>query len=173
MTLFGTKFHYGPIAQAFHWVMAVLVVAGLATAVAADHASPSILALHQALGVTIFVMVALRLAWRAFFDRLPGKPPMRDSLARWSWRVDVALYGLLFAVPVAGLIGAHEMQAMLAGGLAQPLPGPSVLGLHRLLGILLFLAAGLHSAFALFHHYVRRDGVLKMMLPGGPSAKVV
>ncbi len=167
MTLFGTKFHFGPIAQAFHWAMAVLVIAGLLSAFIADHGGPTVLALHETLGVTIFVLAALRLAWRAFFDRLPGKPPMRDSLMRWSWWTDVALYVLLFAVPVAGMIGAHELQAI-AEGLVHP--APSVLGLHRGLAILLFLAAGLHSAFALFHHYVRRNGVLKMMLPGGRMA---
>jgi cytochrome b561 len=163
MTLLGTKVHYGPIAQAFHWVMAALVIAALLSAVAADRGA-WFLVLHEGLGVAIFVMATLRLTWRAF-DRLPGKPPMSAVLARWSWRVDVALYVLLFAVPITGMIGAHEMQAVLASGLAQHPPGPSVIGLHRLLGILLFLAAGLHSALALVHHYVKKDGVLAMMLP--------
>lgn len=169
MTLLGTRFRYGPIAQAFHWVMTVLVIATLLTALAADHADPSILMLHQALGVTVFVMVILRLAWRALFDRLPGKPPKQAASARWSWRVDVVLYVLLFAVPVTGLIGAYEGQALLIDG---PAAGGEhgILDLHRPLGILLFLTAGLHSALALFHHYVRRDNVLKMMLPGGGTA---
>ncbi len=165
MALFGTSFRYGPIAQAFHWAMAVLVIAALSSAVAADHGGSAILTLHESVGVTIFVMTALRLAWRAF-DRLPGKPPMHNALMRWSWRIDILLYVLLFAVPIAGMIGAHEMPAIAAGAH----PGASVLDLHRLFGILLFLTAGLHSAFALFHHYVRKDGVLKMMLPGGRPA---
>ncbi len=169
MTLFGTRFHFGPVAQTFHWAMAVLVIAALFSALAADHGGAAILTLHEAIGVAIFIMTALRLAWRAF-DRLPGKPPMRTALARWSWRVDILLYGLLFAVPVAGILGTHEMQSLLASGLALHPPGPSAIGVHRLLGILLFLTAGLHSAFALYHHYVRRDGVLKMMLPGGRPA---
>ncbi len=167
MTLFGTRFHFGPIAQTFHWAMAILVIAALFSALAADHGGAAILTLHETLGVTIVVLTVLRLAWRSFFDRLPGKPPMRTALMRWSWRMDVALYGLLFAVPIAGIIGAHEMSAI-AVGLVHP--APSVLGLHRLLGILLFLTAGLHSAVALYHHYGKRDGVLKMMLPGGRTA---
>ena len=166
MTLFGTRFHYGPIAQSFHWVMAALVVIALLTAFAADHGGAALLTLHETIGVTVFVLTALRLAWRAFFDRLPGKPPMKTALARWSWRVDVALYVLLFAVPVMGVIGSHELQAMAAG--AHPERG--VIDLHRLFAVLLLLTVGLHSAVALFHHYVRRDGVLKMMLPGGRAA---
>jgi cytochrome b561 len=169
MTLLGTAFRYGPIAQAFHWAMAVLVIAALISA------GGGIVPLHEAIGVTIVVMVVLRLAWRAFFDRLPGKPPMRTALARWSWRIDILLYLLLFAVPITGIIGAHEVQDALFQGLSVAethAPGPSVLDLHRLFGLLLTLAAGLHSAFALFHHYVKRDSVLKMMLPGGPARAV-
>ena len=87
----------------------------------------------------------------------------RNALARWSWWTDVALYVLLFAVPIAGIVGARELQAMAVG--AHPEAG--VIDLHRLFGLLLTLTAGLHAAFALYHHYVKRDGVLKMMLPRG------
>lgn len=158
MTLFGTSFHYGPIAQIFHWTMAVLVLAALFSA------GGGVVPLHEAIGVAVFIMAALRLLWRAF-DRLPGTPPKQAALARWSWRIDIVLYVLLFAVPILGIAGAHEMQTVLASGLAEHPPGPSVLGLHRLLGLLLLLTAGLHSALALIHHYVKRDGVLRMMLP--------
>ena len=161
MTLFGTKFRFGPVTQAFHWAMVVLVIVALISAVG------GIISLHEAIGVAVFIMAAMRLAWRATVDRLPGKPPMRSALARWSWRVDIALYVLLFAVPVTGIIGSHEVQAMAAG--LHPEYG--VIDLHRLLALLLILTAGLHSAFALFHHYVKKDGVLKMMLPGGRAAK--
>ncbi len=160
MTLFGTRFRYGPIAQAFHWVMAALVILALVTAVG------DVFPLHEGVGITVFTLTAFRLLWRSF-DRLPGKPPMRNALARWSWRTDLALYVLLFAVPIMGLIGSHELQAMAAG----THPGVGVIDLHRLAGVLLFLAAGLHSAFALYHHYGKRDGVMQMMLPGGPPAK--
>jgi len=30
--------------------------------------------------------------------------------------------------------------------------------------------AGLHAAAALFHHFFMKDGVLRMMLPGGRAA---
>ena len=161
MTLFGTRFHYGPIAQAFHWVMAVRDGCRRRRS-PRRRCAPSVL--HEAIGVTIFVMVAFRL-WVADLRPAAGQAAERQGAARWSWAVDVALYVLLFAVPITGIIGAHEMQAVLASGRAQHPPGPSVLGLHRLFGILLVLTAGLHSAFALVHHYVRKDGVLAMMLP--------
>lgn len=165
MTLYGTRFHYGPVTQSFHWAMAVLVIAALVSAGASTGEGSSTLALHEAIGVLIFGLTVLRLTWRAF-DRLPGKPPKQAALALWSWRIDIALYVLLFAVPVTGIIGAQELPAMEAG--AHPEQG--VIDLHRAFGLLLFLTAGAHSALALVHQYVKRDGVLKMMLPGGPQA---
>lgn len=168
MTPFGTKFRYGPVTQAFHWLTALMVMAAWLTAHAAGAGAP-VLGLHETVGVTVFVLVAFRLLWRSF-DRLPGPPPRRDALLSAQWLADVLLYVLLFLVPVTGIIGMHEMQAAAFAGLTHE-PGHSVLDLHRLFGNLLILIAGLHSAFALFHHFVRRDRVLRMMLPGGPPAR--
>ncbi len=159
MTLFGTRFHYGPVAQTFHWAMAVLVAGAWLTAGDAS------IALHETIGVTVFVMVGFRLLWRSF-DRLPGKPPMRNALARLSWLADILLYALLVAVPITGLIGLQELPAIAAG--LHPEHG--VIDLHRLFGNLIILIAGVHSVLALYHHFVRKDGVLRMMLPGGRAA---
>jgi cytochrome b561 len=38
---------------------------------------------------------------------------------------------------------------------------------HGWLGDAVMWIAGLHAAAALYHHFVRRDGVLRSMLPGG------
>jgi cytochrome b561 len=37
--------------------------------------------------------------------------------------------------------------------------------LHGLIANIILILAGLHSAAALFHHFVRRDGVLRRMIP--------
>lgn len=39
--------------------------------------------------------------------------------------------------------------------------------IHQVLAYCLFGLAALHAAGALYHHFVRRDGVLLRMLPGG------
>jgi superoxide oxidase len=38
---------------------------------------------------------------------------------------------------------------------------------HEWLAYALFAVAGLHALAALYHHFVRRDGVLLRMMPGG------
>ena len=160
MTLYGTRFHYGPVTQSFHWAMAGLVIAALASAITSGGQGSATLALHEAIGLAIFGLTVLRLAWRSF-DRLPGKPPREAALALWSWRIDIVLYVLLFAVPVTGIIGSQELPAIEAG--AHPAEG--IIDLHRLFGVLLAVTAGAHSILALIHHWVKRDGVLRMMLP--------
>ena len=50
--------------------------------------------------------------------------------------------------------------------LAFPL-GHQILEVHQLLANTILVAAGLHAAAALFHHFFMKDGVLRAMLPGG------
>jgi len=39
-------------------------------------------------------------------------------------------------------------------------------GVHQFLGDAIMWLAGLHSAAALYHHFMLKDGVLATMLPG-------
>ena len=176
MTVFGTEIRYGTIAQAFHWVTAALVLA--AWLVAGGGRSPTIV-LHETIGLTIFVLVCLRLLWRAF-DRQPDQPPMPKAMAWSSVLVHWLLFGLLLAVPFTAIIGTQlEGHALTIYGLGVVGPfltassrylGHQLLELHQLIGNLIIWLAGLHAAAALYHHYFMKDGVLKAMLPGGRAA---
>ena len=42
----------------------------------------------------------------------------------------------------------------------------SARGYHGMVANWLVILAGLHAAAALFHHFVKRDGVLRRMIPG-------
>jgi len=86
-----------------------------------------------------------------------------------------ALYALLIAVPVAGIV------VQFARGDALPLfglsdiPSPwlanrafarSAKEVHEVLANALVIFAGLHAAAALVHHWILRDRTLVRMLPG-------
>jgi cytochrome b561 len=86
----------------------------------------------------------------------------------------MALYALLFAVPVVGLVTLfHGGDALPILGLYDiPSPWPKSRELkhyskeiHELLAHTLILLAGLHAAAALAHRYVLKDGTLQRMLP--------
>jgi cytochrome b561 len=95
--------------------------------------------------------------------------------ARCSAADAFALYGLLIAVPVVGVL------LQFARGDALPLFGivdiaspwvrdrtfaKSLTEVHETLANLLLIAAGLHAAAALAHHWLLRDRTLARMLPG-------
>ena len=124
-------------------------------------------------GVVVLALALVRLVARQVMGvpALPATMTAREGqlthLVHW------ALYGLMFAVPVAGILmsqsGGHDVQVF-------GLPLPTLLGkdkaLHELfedthlaLAVLLALLVAAHAAAALRHHFVMKDTVLTRMLP--------
>lgn len=170
MSLFGTSLRYGTVAQAFHWLTAGLVAAAWLTA---SHEAGT---LHETLGFAVFVVVALRLVWR-FADRRP-RHELSPLTTVSSHLVHGLLYLLLFAIPATAIAGSWiEGHAVTVYGLGMLGPyftvsrqlGHEIMEFHQLLGTGIIWLAGLHAAAALFHHYFRRDGVLRAMLPGASA----
>ncbi len=175
MTFFGTELRYGTVAQAFHWVTVILVAA--AWLVAGHDRSPTMM-LHQTLGVAIVAVVAVRLIWRAF-DRRPAQAEISTAEAWLSKIVHGLLYLMLLAIPVSAIVGTqlegHALQLYAFGSVGPFLEtsrslGHRILEVHQLMGTGIIWLAGLHAAAALYHHYFKRDGVLRTMLPGGRAA---
>jgi cytochrome b561 len=170
---------YGTVAQAFHWVTAVLVVVafiygpGGSEERVYSHARDFDRQLHETLGMCVFALVAMRLLWRAIDAR-----PAPSQVPRWmgiaSKVVQWGLYALLFAVPLTAIAGAwlegHPL-TLLGGIVIPPLlalshdTGAQIAELHTWLGDTILWLAGLHAVAALYHHFVLRDGVLASMLP--------
>lgn len=129
---------------------------------------------HKWAGVTIFVLVLARLAWRLAHP-VPAAPA---GMPHWQRRLadatHVALYVLMVAVPLSGWLmsSAKGYQTVWFGVL--PLPdlvgkdkavGDLLLGVHKALN---FTMAGLvlaHAGAAVKHVLVDRDGVLERMAP--------
>src|SRR5438477_1457588 len=72
MQVLSTRFRYGVVAQAFHWLTAILVIAayflgpGGSERRAFSAAMETTRQIHEALGVSLFAIVLLRVVWRAF-----------------------------------------------------------------------------------------------------------
>jgi cytochrome b561 len=174
---------YGPPTQILHWLTAILVLVAFAYGPGGSEARAYAAArdfdrqLHETLGLAVLALVALRVLWRAIDAR-----PTTVQAARWmdiaAKLVQAALYALLFAVPISGIVGAwlegHAL-TLLAGVTFPPRVaeshalGVKVARLHTWLGDAILWLAGLHALAALFHHYVLRDGVLESMLPRRPA----
>ncbi|AXK52756.1 cytochrome b [Pseudomonas protegens] len=171
--------HFAPLARLLHWLMALMIIAmlfigaGMVTSVSARH--EWLIHVHKPLGIAILLLAAVRLLVR-FSTR---QPPLPADLPGWQVLAakasHVLLYALMLGLPVLGwaMISAAGDPVMLSGSLQLPAILPAnaqVFALlrkaHGYLAYLLFLTVLLHLAAALFHGWVRRDGVLQSMLRG-------
>lgn len=176
---------YGIIAQAFHWLVAVLVFAQFAIGLYAASLPVGLarlrwLSYHKSLGLGILALVLLRLAWRA-----ANPPPALPAvMPHWERRAAAAthwlLYVLLVLAPLAGWFYAS------AAGLSVNWFGlfqvPDLVAndrdladlfkaLHIGLVALIALLLVAHVGGALRHALVRRDGIMHRMLPWKPRRK--
>ena len=180
----NTRERYGLVAQLFHWVIVVLVIIQFVLGFMA-HGLPIslerlvLLARHKSIGITIFVLMALRLAWR-LFSKPPPLPPSRHRLFDLGARVSHALlYALLLAMPPVGwlLSSASHLTVAWFGLFSLPnLVGPDrrlahiLLLTHESMAWLLLATVTVHVLAALWHHLMLRDSVLLRMLPFTPTA---
>ncbi len=175
---------YDIVSRAFHWVTALAVLVafilgpggyGRLIRQGVDPATRAGIVWHESLGVTIFVLTSLRLLW-LLVRPAPPRVPMPSWMRAASRAGHVALWALLFVLPVTALLalGSEGHPLTLLGGFrTEVLPWlqESALGkfadwgdVHGLLGDVLIWLAGLHAVAALWHHFVRKDGVLVAML---------
>ncbi|WP_426247350.1 cytochrome b [Pseudomonas sp. TWR3-1-1] len=171
--------HFAPLARLLHWLMALMIVsmlfigAGMAASVSERHVW--LLNLHKPLGIAILLLVVVRLFVR-FSTRQPplsaDLPAVQVLAAKMS---HVLLYALMFTLPLVGwaMISAAGEPVMLSQSLQLPALLPAnaktfafLRTAHTYLAYLLFFTVLLHVAAALFHAWVRRDGVLNSMLRG-------
>ncbi len=174
---------YSPFARFMHWTVAVFVVcmapvgfimAERASRNVFDGLTNNLYSAHKLAGFIVLWLVVARLAYRL----VKGAPPDEPSLEPWQKAISHlthwALYALLLLVPLTGWLGVSLFPALDIFGLFS-LPGiaspnseraAQVLGLHGLLVRALLALSLLHLGAALFHHFVRKDGVLRRMLPG-------
>jgi cytochrome b561 len=170
---------YTRTAISLHWLMALGLIGTFALGFYMPDLplSPTKLKLfswHKWAGVTLFVLVLLRLGWRLPHPA-PPLPTTIPALSRVaSHVVHWLLYGLMIAIPLSGWLmsSAKGFQTSWFGVLPLPdlLPKDTALGdrlkdLHEVLNYSLLGLVIVHTGAALKHHFVDRDDVLTRMLP--------
>jgi cytochrome b561 len=165
----------GNLARLVHWIMAAMILGLFALGTALEEiprgaARDFGMMLHQSFGLVFVALLLVRLGVR------PATAAAGPGLGRWAARaMHAALYALMFAIPLAGLGNqwARGRASDFFGVLALPSPLAADRTLAKLLGeihetaaVALLALAGVHMLAALWHHFVRRDDVLRNMLPG-------
>jgi cytochrome b561 len=170
---------YGRVAMLLHWLAAALIVAGAALGLTMTDLplSPAKLryyAWHKWIGITVFLVAAVRVAWRLVVPppRLPGSMPhLQVAAARV---VHALLYVLMLAIPLSGWLYSSATGVSVSYLNVLPLPNlvpkdkalaSVLLALHQSLNGVLGAAVLLHVGAAIKHQWIDRDGVLSRMLP--------
>lgn len=171
---------YGALSIGLHWLM-LLLLAAVYASMELRGIFPKGSALyngmkawHYMLGLSVFVLVWIRLAARL----LTPTPAITPALPQWQMRFSLwmhaALYLLMIVLPLLGWL------VLSAGGKPIPFFGlelPALIAenkgnarqikdLHEAIATAGYFLIGLHAAAALFHHYWVRDNTLRRMLPG-------
>jgi cytochrome b561 len=175
----STPATYTRTAISLHWLVAIAIAATFSVGLympglPLSPAKLQIYSWHKWAGVTIFLLVLLRLLWRA--THRPPAPPA--GMPRWQHRAAEAVHGLLYllmiVVPLSGWLmsSAKGFQTVYFGVL--PLPdllaknkelGETLAIVHKTLNFTMAALVLAHVAAALKHHLIDRDEVLRRMLP--------
>lgn len=168
--------HYDSVARGIHWLMAALIIGAFALGLLVDtfpsNWEDSVVNAHKLIGISILCLVILRLVWRSAHTP-PAAEPTGWLLERASSLSQVLLYCLMMAVPLIGIalavwsgqgidFGLFSLPPMMAENEAV---AGQIGEIHELAAYILIGLAGLHALAALWHHFVRKDDVLKRMLP--------
>ncbi len=174
MTVKSTNDHYGLVAVSIHWLSVLLIIALLGSGFRAANttelaAKAQTLSIHAPVGIAILLLTLARIGWWWFADRKPD--PVAD-MPVWHSRSARAVH-LLFYVVILGMtasgIGMFILSgagAMLFGGAEGQLPDfwnykpriPHAIGARLMVALLIF-----HTGAALYHHFVKKDRLLRRM----------
>lgn len=172
---------YGAAAIAFHWIVFALVVVVGTLGLLHDSWPRATQAMwinrHAVLGLIMFALVLWRLGWR-WTHTPPDLPPdVGEFSRRLSYPVHMLLYALLIVIPILGIVTFIWHGRVFDFGFAKldfhvqrnRAIFHTTEDIHGYLAYGLFGLAGLHALAALWHHLIRRDGVLRRMWPGLPQ----
>ncbi|HEY2230977.1 MAG TPA: cytochrome b [Xanthobacteraceae bacterium] len=169
---------YSLTARALHWITAALVLTTIPIGIvmANERAGPLqdfLYNLHRSIGTAIIPLVIVRLGYRLTHPPLPlpdDIPPIQQLAAHAThW----GLYTLLVMQPFVGWVATSAYGApIMVFGLFQLPPiwpqdqpfSDRLFLVHQLIGLAIACLAIVHIGAALYHHFVRKDQVLKRMI---------
>lgn len=177
-----TSNRYPASLQALHWTTAILVILAFILGPGGSEQHIYSVAMdfgrriHETIGLTVFLLTAVRLAVRLANPRSRAAvpSPYGDWLSVVARAGHVGLYLMLFSVPATAImgawLGAHPITLLTGTDVASPFAtsrdiGKTLSELHTWLGDAIIWLAGIHAIAALLHHFLLRDNTLVEMLP--------
>ncbi|MDR2212404.1 MAG: cytochrome b [Pseudomonadales bacterium] len=178
MAWLNSTARYGTLSLALHWLTALLIVAVYALmhvheALGRTPAAATAELWHSMLGLLVLLLTLIRLPLR-FMQPAPAIEP---PLVQWQHWLSLATHGALYvlillAMPILGwlLLSAEGHDISFFGlplpalSARDPARAETVKEIHETIGNIGYALIALHTAAALYHHYVLRDNTLVRML---------
>ena len=179
---------YSAVAMTLHWLIAALIMLDFALALSFGYFNPGdalyfsfAYAQHMSVGMLVLALSVLRLVWR-LMHRFPPLPADMGTAARWLAKgAHALLYAFMLGAPLSGwaVLSARLSPPLFLGSVHWPgvpfvmdmshdqrtvihdlmLPG------HIWMSYIGMGLVAVHLLAGLYHHYYRRDDVLRRMLP--------
>jgi cytochrome b561 len=184
---------YTPAARGVHWLVALLIFIQLPLGFYMayrgndmetvnekgetvkgvwDALTNALYSSHKLIGITIFVLVVLRLIYRLTRGAPRPDQSVPAALTGVSHLVHWSLYLLLIAVPIIGYKAISYGGYLDVFGIHLPAIteknedlSKQVFEWHSTGAILIIAFVALHIVAAIYHKYVRKDRVVERMLP--------
>lgn len=165
---------YHPALVAIHWLMALLVIIMLGVGkVVMPGVSPEdpqkvmMLQFHAYIGMALTVLLVIRLVLR-YATKRPAPADAGNAFLNFVAKAThFLLYAFMFGMVLSGLgmFQLANLPAVFSG--AQPYPSnffdfPPRIG-HGLTSWLLLVLVALHFGAAMYHQFIRKDGLLGRM----------
>ena len=182
-----THLRYSTVAMTLHWLIAILVIANVCSGIYFAELAPRgtvpwwVVPMHKSTGLTVLMLSVLRLLWRLTHKWPPLPQNMSTGLRVLARATHVLFYFFIIAIPLAGwaMVSASPRNTPTYWYWLFEWPRLPFLanlpiaekksavefyeGVHGTLAYLAVAMVLLHVAGALYHHFVRRDQVLKRM----------
>ena len=166
---------HGPTTLLLHWGAALVLVTAFGLGLAMDDwpRGPQrdfVMMLHYSAGSIVLAAVLLRLLRRLLLPQPAAIGSRLEVLAAGA--MHAVLYLLMLALPLTGAMDrwARDRPLRLFGDTIIPAPFPIPGGklweeVHGVIAWTLVALVAVHVLAALWHHFGRRDDVLRRMLP--------
>ncbi|MBX3708334.1 MAG: cytochrome b [Gammaproteobacteria bacterium] len=179
MSMRNTTTSYGSVTKLFHWLIFLLVLAIIPLGYTMGSIQDKVLRsqvvnIHKLIGVSILILMLLRALW-ALNNIKPALPFQTPNWQRWVERcMHVVLYVGLIIMPLSGLIGSvaagkppqlGSIRIEFPVALNKPLAEFMFEYIHEPLALILIALISIHIFAALYHHFIKRDDILRRMMP--------
>lgn len=170
---------YSGFARFLHWTVAACVltmipIGILMNRIPAGDAQNVFYTVHRSLGVLVLALMLVRLTYRIFNGAPAPEPTITPFQRIASQLVHLSLYALLITQAVIGWVATSAYGAAISFFGLFTVPAlvekdealsKTLFPIHETIGFIIAALLVMHIGAALYHHFVRHDGVLGRMLP--------